>query len=131
MQLERTGDHGGILDPLKLPRFLESGRQPGERWREVPQAQPQPPIGLPLDDTAKRSVHGRVRSPDGDDVTFEYTWCTPTDGRPCRPDTRYVCDTRPLASTSQIRCCAFEYTMRRPLPELGGSGGPDGPSATQ
>src|SRR5512142_1502944 len=88
-------------------------------------------IGLPLLDTAKRSVHGNVRSPDGDDVTLENTWCTPTDGRPCRPDTRNVCDTRPLASTSQMRCCAFEYTMRRPNPELGGNGGPEGPVATQ
>ena len=65
-------------------------------------------IGLPLLDTAKRSVHGSVRSPDGDVGTFEYTWCTPTLGRPWRPDTRYVCDTTPLASTSHRRCWLFE-----------------------
>ena len=31
-------------------------------------------IGFPLLDIAKRSVHGSVRSPDGELGTFEYTW---------------------------------------------------------
>src|SRR6478735_1669638 len=65
-------------------------------------------IGFPRLETAKRNVHGNVRSPDGELGTFEYTWCSPTDGSPCRPDTRYVCDTTPFASTSQMRCWLFE-----------------------
>src|SRR5947199_3543393 len=65
-------------------------------------------IGLPLVDTANRSVHGSVKSPDGELGTFEYTWWMPALGRPCRPDTKNVCDTRPFASTVHTRCCAFE-----------------------
>ena len=88
-------------------------------------------MGAPLDPCENRNVQGRVRSPDGDDGTLEYTWSTPTAGSPWRPETRNVCETTPLASTSQTRCCALEYTMRRPVPELGGSGGPVGTAATQ
>jgi hypothetical protein len=38
-----------------------------------------------------------------------------------RPDTRYVLDTVPSASTVHTRCRDFEYTARRPSPELAGS----------
>src|SRR5262249_5767592 len=44
-----TGDSGSALNSLELPRFLEPGRQPGQRCGKLLHFQPNPVIGLPLD----------------------------------------------------------------------------------
>ena len=75
---------------------------------------------------ASTAASGR---PTASSCTFENTWCSPTLGSPCRPDTRYVCDTTPLASTSHMRCCAVRVDDAPPGTRVGaGAAGPTVPS---
>ena len=89
-------------------------------------------IGLPLLETAKRSVHGSVRSPDGErrHLRVHLVHADRRQTVAARHEERVRHDAVGLDEPDALLRCSSRR-CGGPVPEFGGSGGPDGPVATQ